>query len=55
MKSTAELNGLLLKLLLLCQVDVLESSREHNAKFNLLGIIWEYKVLESPFLEIQRA
>ena len=35
MKSAAELNRLLLEFLLLCQVDVQESSWESNAKFNL--------------------
>ena len=43
MKSVVELNRLLFKFLLLCQVDIQESSREGNAKFNFLGIIWGSK------------
>ena len=43
MKSALELNRLLLKFLLLCYVDLLEHSREDNAKFNFLGIRWENK------------
>ena len=39
-----ELNRLLLKFVLLCQVDIKESSGEDNAKFNFLEIIWESKV-----------
>ena len=41
MKSTVELNRLLLKFLLLCYVDIQESSCKGNAKFNFLGIIWQ--------------
>ena len=37
-----EFNRLLLKFIL-CQVETQESSREDNAKFNFLGIIWEGK------------
>ena len=37
MKSTMELKGLLLKFLLLYHVDIQESSREENAKFNFQG------------------
>ena len=43
MKSAVELNILLLKFVLLCLVDIQESFREDNAKFNVLGIIWESK------------
>ena len=43
MKSAIELNILLLKFLLLCLVDIQESSREGNAKFNFLEIIWDSK------------
>ena len=43
MKRAVELDRLLLKFVLLCQVDIQESSREHNAKFNFLGIIQESK------------
>ena len=39
MKSAVELNILLLKFVLLCLVNIQESCREDNAKFNLLGII----------------
>ena len=38
-KSGAELNTLLLKFLLLCQLDIQESSRKDNAKFSFLGIV----------------
>ena len=34
MKSALELNRLLLKLALLCQVDTRENSREDNSKFS---------------------
>ena len=45
MKSAVELNRLLLKLVLLRQVDIQESScRKGNAKFNFPGIIWEKKM-----------
>ena len=40
MKGAVDLNRLLLKFVLLCHVDIRESSREENAKFNFLGIIW---------------
>ena len=40
MKSSVELNKLLLKFVLLC-LGIQESSRKDNAKFNFLGIIWE--------------
>ena len=45
MKNTVELNRLLLKLLLLREVDIQEYQvfREDNAKFNSLGIIWVCK------------
>ena len=43
MKNPVELNRLLLKFLLLCYEDFQESSRKNNAKFKLLGIIWENK------------
>ena len=43
MKSAVELNRLLVKFVLLCQVNIHERSREDNAKFNFLGIIWESK------------
>ena len=47
MKSSVELNRLLLKFVLLCQVfvnlycnvGIQESSRKYNAKFNFLGTI----------------
>ena len=56
MESAAKLNKLLLKLVLLCQVDIQESPREGNAKFNFLGIISvELKVTESAFFKLQRA
>ena len=45
MKSSVELNRLLLKSVLLCQVGIRkESSRKDNAKFNFLGRIWESKM-----------
>ena len=45
MKSSVELNRLLLKSVLLCQVGIgKESSRKDNAKFNFLGRIWESKM-----------
>ena len=40
MKSSVELNKLLLKFVLLC-LGIQESSRKDNAKFNFLGTIWE--------------
>ena len=43
MEIAVELNWLLVKFLLLCQVDIQKSSPEDNAKFNFLGIIWESK------------
>ena len=43
MKINVELNILLLKFVLLCHVDVQESSRKDNAKFYFLGVIWESK------------
>ena len=36
-QSAVELNRLLLKFLVLCHVDILESSLEDNATFNFLG------------------
>ena len=39
MKKAAELNRLVLKLILLCQVDIQESSGIDNGTFNFLGII----------------
>ena len=41
MKSAAELNRLLLKFVLLCQVDSQGNFLEGNAKFNFLGTIWK--------------
>ena len=43
-KSAAELNKLLSRLLLLFHIDIQESSPKRNAKFNFLGIIWENKM-----------
>ena len=43
MKSAVEFNRLLMKFLLLCKVDIQESSGKDNAKFNFLGIIWSRK------------
>ena len=45
MKSAVERNRLLLKFVLLWLVDIQESSREDNAKFNFVGIIWRAKGL----------
>ena len=42
-KSAVELNRLLLKLVLLYQVHIQESSCEDNTKLNFLVIIWESK------------
>ena len=42
-KSAVNLDRLLLTFLLLCQVDIHESSLEGNTKFNFLGIFWESK------------
>ena len=39
MKKAVELNRLLLELILLCQVDIQESSGIDNGTFNFLGII----------------
>ena len=48
-------NRLLLKLVLLCQVDIQESPREGNTKFNFLGIILvELKVIESAFFKLPK-
>ena len=56
MKSAVELNRLLLKFILLCQVDIQESSREDNAKFNFLGISCESKkVLKSAFFRLSKS
>ena len=56
MESAAKLNRLLLKLVLLCQVDIQESPREGNAKFNFLGIILvELKVIESAFFKLSKS
>ena len=56
MESAAKLNRLLLKLVLLCQVDIQESPREGNAKFNFLGIILvELKVTESAFFKLSKS
>ena len=41
MKSSVELNRLLLKFVLLCQVGIQENSRKDNEKFNFLGTIWQ--------------
>ena len=55
MESAAKLNRLLLKLVLLCQVDIQESPREGNTKFNFLGIILvELKVIESAFFKLSK-
>ena len=43
MKTAVELNILLLKFLMLCQVDTQKSSRKENAKFNFLCTGWESK------------
>ena len=53
-KSGAELNTLLLKFLLLCQVDIQESSRKDNAKFSFLGIVRE-RSLRDHVAGLQRA
>ena len=50
MKRAVELDRLLLKFVLLCQVDIQESSREHNAKFNFLGII-----LKTPYCRVSKS
>ena len=42
-KSAADLNILLLKFVLLCQVDIQESFPEDSSTFNFRGIIWESK------------
>ena len=56
MESAAKLNRLLLKLVLLCQVDIQESPREGNAKFNFLRIILvELKVTESAFFKLSKS
>ena len=56
MESAAKLNRLLLKLVLLCQVDIQESPREGNAKFNFLGItLVELKVIESAFFKLSKS
>ena len=45
MKSSVELNRLLWKFVLLCQVGiVMLNSRKENAKFNFLETIWESKM-----------
>ena len=44
MKRAMELNRLLLKFVLLCQVDIHENFREENAKFTFLGIICESEI-----------
>ena len=43
MRNAVKLNRLLLKFLLLSQVDVQENSSEENIKLNFLGINWESK------------
>ena len=49
MKKVVELSLLIsvyltvIKILLLCWVDIQESSRRDNAKFNVLRVIWESK------------
>ena len=49
-KSAVKLD-ILLKFLLLCQVDIQKGSLKDNTKFNFLWIIWESKrSLESIFL-----
>ena len=56
MESAVELNRLLLKFVLLRQVDIQESSCKVNVKFNLLWIIWESKrSWRVHFLGLQRA
>ena len=56
MESAAKLNRLLLKLVLLCQVDIQESPREGNAKFNFLGItLVELKVIERAFFKLSKS
>ena len=44
MERAVDLNRLLLKFVLLCQVNIQERFREVNAKFNLLEKIWEIKM-----------
>ena len=39
MKSAVELNRLILKFILLCSVEIQESSRKDNAKFKCLDVI----------------
>ena len=56
MKIAVELNRLLLKFVLLCQLDIQESSREDNAKFNFLGISCKSKkVLKSAFFRLSKS
>ena len=56
MESAAKLNRLLLKFVLLCQVDIHEIPREGNAKFNFLGIILvELKVIGSAFFKLSKS
>ena len=54
MKSAVELNRLLLKFVLLCQVDIHNNFLEENAKFTFLGIICESKVLEKTFFRLSK-
>ena len=56
MKSALELNKLLFKFALLYHVDIQETSREDNVKFNLQRITWESKTSWRVYLSsIQRA
>ena len=56
MKSALELNKLLFKFTLLYHVDIQETSREDNVKFNLQRITWESKTSWRVYLSsFQRA
>ena len=56
MENAAKLNRLLLKLALLCQVDIQEIPRKGNAKFNFFGIILvKLKVIGSPFFKLSKS
>ena len=55
MKNAVKLNRLLLKLILLFQVGIQESSSEGNAEFNFRRITWESKrALKVHFSGFQR-
>ena len=56
MENAVELIRLLLKFVVLCQMDILQSFREDNVKFNFLVIIWESKMSwRVHFVIFQRA